>query len=56
MILDEAEESLDLLWATLTSILQGFIPSVVMDATSIVHIFETVKGNVTAKGLTLAQY
>ena len=38
MILDEAEESLDLLGAALTPILQGFIPSVVMDAASIVHI------------------
>ena len=53
MILDEAEESLDLLGATLTPILQGFIPSVVMDAVSIVHIFETVKANVATKGLTL---
>ena len=53
MILDEAEESLDLLGAALTPILQGFIPSVVMDAASIVHIFETVQENVAAKGLIL---
>ena len=53
MILDEAEESLDLLGAALTPILQGFIPSVVMDAASIVHIFKTVQEHVAAKGLTL---
>ena len=49
----KAEESLDLLGAALTPILQGYIPSVVMEAASIVHIFETVKANVAAKGLTL---
>ena len=53
MILDEAEESLDLLGAALTPILQGFIPSVVMDGASIVHIFDTVKEQVAAKGLVL---
>ena len=53
MILDEAEESLDLLAAALTHFLQGFIPSVVMDAASIVHILKTVKADVATKGLTL---
>lgn len=53
MLLDEAEEAMDVVQAALTPMLQGIIPTVALDSASVVDIFNTVKQNVAAKGLIL---
>lgn len=54
MCLDEAEEALNTVLAAMTPLLQGVIPTLVLDAANLVNIYDTISATAEAKGLRLA--
>ena len=54
MILDEAESYLDIIQNAITPLLQGIIPTCMVDPANLVHLYDKVKSEAAKKGLKVA--
>ena len=54
LVLDEAEEFLDVILAAITPLLQGTIPSCMVTPANLIELFDTVKEEAAKKGLKIA--
>ena len=54
LVLDEAEEFVDVILAAITPLLQGTIPSCMVTPANLIQLFDTVKSEAAKKGLKIA--